>query len=230
MRHLPHFLAIVAISMLPVFGTGGVSPALADEIPFETIDKSTSGGFERFCDFYFSCKSEVVITSRIAWVRFWVEHGGGRERPEVNFGQETVAAVSLGTQSTTGGPSIEITRIEEVDGETRIHVLADPRQGRGLALSNPTHIVKFQRVKGPLSFIHMDVPPGFCASDLPCPPGGVCDLPNFCTTGNLPGRCVARQTCPAVYEPVCGCDGVTYDNDCERLNAGAIRAHEGPCL
>jgi hypothetical protein len=28
---------------------------------------------------------------------------------------------------------------------------------------------------------------------------------------------------------VCGCDGVTYDSECERLNAGVTVQHDGPC-
>lgn len=36
-------------------------------------------------------------------------------------------------------------------------------------------------------------------------------------------------TCPAVYAPVCGCDGQTYDNDCLRIRARTYKASNGLC-
>ena len=61
-----------------------------------------------------------------------------------------------------------------------------------------------------------------------CPEGQVCDI-RSCLDG-ASGTCVLRPSlCMPLWAPVCGCDGVTYGNDCERLAAGAALDHEGEC-
>lgn len=64
-----------------------------------------------------------------------------------------------------------------------------------------------------------------------CPEGFVCDLPaGSCKGADLQGICRPRpEACPRDFRPVCGCDGKTYPNDCERLKAGAQKAHDGEC-
>lgn len=68
---------------------------------------------------------------------------------------------------------------------------------------------------------------------LPCDKGQVCDLPaGICQGADLQGVCKdrpAKDDCPEMYRPVCGCDAVTYGNDCLRLAAGVQKDHDGEC-
>ena len=58
-----------------------------------------------------------------------------------------------------------------------------------------------------------------------CPHGGVC----------IEGRCSCEDTCPYVFQPICGNDGTTYDNECLLKLAGCRRRspinirHNGEC-
>ena len=51
-----------------------------------------------------------------------------------------------------------------------------------------------------------------------------CDQ-NDCESGNPDNNCV----CYEIYAPVCGCDEVTYPNDCYAECAGITDYTEGAC-
>ena len=66
---------------------------------------------------------------------------------------------------------------------------------------------------------------------FPCATGEFCKLPGgMCNVTDLMGVCrPVPDACPAIWAPVCGCDGVTYGNECE-ADKGAVQIdHVGPC-
>lgn len=66
---------------------------------------------------------------------------------------------------------------------------------------------------------------------LACPTGQTCELPaGECNVDDLGGTCVQiPDLCTQDFVPVCGCDGKTYGNDCERLAARVQKSHDGEC-
>lgn len=90
---------------------------------------------------------------------------------------------------------------------------------------------------------HYDGTPGVCA----CVPdavncggrlGNTCSDTQFCSFtesaicgyADATGTCETRpEICTTLYQPVCGCDGVTYSNSCAANSAGTSVYHAGAC-
>jgi len=69
------------------------------------------------------------------------------------------------------------------------------------------------------------------ADDVPCPDGQFCKFrPGTCDIENNAGICqLIPPQCGDVVDPVCGCDGTTYQNGCLADAAGVSLAHPGIC-
>ena len=75
--------------------------------------------------------------------------------------------------------------------------------------------------------------PAICRGDQDCAKDEFCEF-ETCLDVTLDairiGECApVPDGCPEILAPVCGCDGVTYDNDCFRQEARVSKAHDGRC-
>ena len=80
---------------------------------------------------------------------------------------------------------------------------------------------------GALCVSASDAGTGTCSSNADCPSASYC-AGTGCGT---PGACAPRPTiCSTLFSPVCGCDRVTYSNECTANASGQRVASRGTCL
>lgn len=66
---------------------------------------------------------------------------------------------------------------------------------------------------------------------IQCDAGLWCQMPTGqCAIPDGAGTCAkAPEICNQVFLPVCGCNGRTFSNDCERQMSKVSKAHDGRC-
>ena len=102
--------------------------------------------------------AHLVITNETQWAEVWKKHSvqekPARPLPKVDFEKETVLFIAAG-QKTTGGYSVEISRVADIAGQTAVFLKTRTPKPGGIQLQSltaPFHIVAIPKVKGPLMF------------------------------------------------------------------------------
>ncbi|MBM3200437.1 hypothetical protein FJZ53_05860 [Candidatus Woesearchaeota archaeon] len=66
-----------------------------------------------------------------------------------------------------------------------------------------------------------------CSSNKECLPVEFCEF-SSCSSSN--GKCVViPEICPVLWQPVCGCNGKLYPNDCTRMVSKTAKNKNGLC-
>jgi hypothetical protein len=162
--------------------------AFCQSVPFQTIDKGEIPYFN-YGDPNF-LGAETVIRDKKTWAWFWEKHTQEVQPTppthRVDFRRERVLVVMLGYQTSRGGPSIEISSIEEVQGGAskgiRVFVKDNRKPGPTTIIANPYHIVKMKGSDPSVIFQHQPM-------DRPCLDNSECGLNEFSekTPGNWSG-------------------------------------------
>ncbi len=117
---------------------------------------------------------------------------------------------------------------------------ADPCASVRCAAGTHCEVVQVECIRAPcppLAQCVPDAPPqgAFCGSrgsQVYCQAGEYChhEVGQICGWADAQGECrPVPEACYEIYRPVCGCDNVTYPNDCYAHAAGTSVQREGEC-
>lgn len=133
-----------------------------------------------------------------------------QQRMILDLAMSNSGAVRFDSGTVSGGGTFPHLNIEvpqenlyNICSGSKLHVVADPNDGESCG--------------------------GFAG--IPCNnPNEFCKLPTGECCCDFMGTCTPiAQACPQIYSPVCGCDGITYGNECEAEHAAMSIAHFGAC-
>ncbi len=85
-----------------------------------------------------------------------------------------------------------------------------------------------------VAVVWMAAGPGAAVAEAQCTDNSACGFLQYCqkNQGDCDGQgvCSVRPVaCPDIWDPVCGCDDITYGNSCEAAYIGINVASEGEC-
>ncbi len=144
-----------------------------------------------------------------------------------------VSAVINGCFQCVDAETCEAPAPPSCDDGTTVHPLCDAREACPSGTVSAVQNGCFACVD-PVTCEAPDATGQTCAgfAGLACPSGYVCAMEaGMCQVADAAGTCVrGGNVCPAVYDPVCACDGTTYSNACMATSAGASVDHDGECL
>ena len=145
-RYLGYLLVSLIASFSLVFV---LLPVIEFNVNFETIDL----GY--YCDH--RERGDYIIQTQDEWGNLWQKtYGSSLEAPDINFSSAIVLAVYMGERA-TGGYRIEITNIGENEEHIRVYIREtrpSPFDFVTMALTQPYHIVKLNRIPKLIVFIH----------------------------------------------------------------------------